>query len=188
MKNLIIISIPLISTHICRNNVTHGVWNVTFYNPTSQAHAGEEMQIYISSLPIKQVLRVFGQFSFVKSGESELIKIEAKLEKGGNPIVGAAVVAEVISSENNGKDMTMKLMDDGFGCDVEKNDGIYTRYLSTLTLKQNVRYQVVIKAASVSSTTKIRPVGTMSFVSMDMQNDWDDMFQFERQYSIDSIK
>uniref|UniRef100_A0A8C3X8X6 Calcium-activated chloride channel regulator 1 n=1 Tax=Catagonus wagneri TaxID=51154 RepID=A0A8C3X8X6_9CETA len=81
--------------------------------------------------------------------------VYAKIHQGTLPILRAEVTA-LIESEN-GKTVTLELLDNGAGADAIKGDGIYSRYFTAYDT--NGRYSVKVWALGglSTSTQKVKP-------------------------------
>ncbi|XP_006093978.1 calcium-activated chloride channel regulator 2 isoform X1 [Myotis lucifugus] len=84
------------------------------------------------------------------------VMIYANVRKGFYPILNATVTA-TIEPETEGP-VTLKLLDDGAGADVIKNDGIYSRYFFSFAV--NGRYSLKVH---VNHSPSISALGLHSF-------------------------
>ncbi|XP_075040263.1 calcium-activated chloride channel regulator 1-like [Mixophyes fleayi] len=76
--------------------------------------------------------------------------IYASVSQGLLPVTGVKVTA--IIEPESGNSMTVELLDNGAGVDIAKNDGIYSRYLTTFST--NGRY--ILKVRAISEEKKSR--------------------------------
>ncbi|CAM4605088.1 calcium-activated chloride channel regulator 1-like [Caretta caretta] len=77
--------------------------------------------------------------------------IYAEVSQGFLPVLGATVMATV--EPQTGSAMDLKLLDDGSGADITKNDGIYSKYFTSF--KGNGRYNLKVRVQGKDKTVRL---------------------------------
>nr|XP_005315296.2 calcium-activated chloride channel regulator 1-like [Chrysemys picta bellii] len=77
--------------------------------------------------------------------------IYAEVSQGFLPVLGATVMATV--EQENGSAMELRLLDDGSGADITKNDGIYSKYFTSF--KGNGRYNLKVHILGRNQTVRL---------------------------------
>ncbi|XP_065265415.1 calcium-activated chloride channel regulator 1-like [Emys orbicularis] len=77
--------------------------------------------------------------------------IYAEVSQGFLPVLGATVMATV--EPQTGSAVELKLIDDGSGADITKNDGIYSKYFTSF--KGNGRYNLKVHIQGRNQTVKL---------------------------------
>ncbi|KAM9130332.1 LOW QUALITY PROTEIN: calcium-activated chloride channel regulator 1-like [Pangshura tecta] len=77
--------------------------------------------------------------------------IYAEVSQGFLPVLGATVMATV--EPQTGSAVELKLLDDGSGADITKNDGIYSKYFTSF--KGNGRYNLKVHIQGRSQTVRL---------------------------------
>ncbi|XP_034635264.1 calcium-activated chloride channel regulator 1-like [Trachemys scripta elegans] len=77
--------------------------------------------------------------------------IYAEVSQGFLPVLGATVMATV--EPQTGSAVELKLLDDGSGADITKNDGIYSKYFTSF--KGNGRYNLKVHIQGRNQTVKL---------------------------------
>ncbi|KFV53987.1 Epithelial chloride channel protein, partial [Tyto alba] len=79
------------------------------------------------------------------------VVIYAELSQGFLPVLGATVIATI--EKDGAAAVTFELLDNGAGADTIKNDGIYSRYFTSL--QGTGRYSVKVNAHGRNTTTRL---------------------------------
>ncbi|XP_077309103.1 calcium-activated chloride channel regulator 1-like [Lithobates pipiens] len=77
--------------------------------------------------------------------------VYASVHQGFVPVINAKVTA--IIEPTTGAPITLELLDNGSGPDIVKNDGIYSRYLTTFTV--NGRYGLKVRVESTDNKARL---------------------------------
>ncbi|XP_039342083.1 calcium-activated chloride channel regulator 1-like isoform X2 [Mauremys reevesii] len=77
--------------------------------------------------------------------------IYAEVSQGFLPVLGATVMATV--EQETGSAVELKLLDDGSGADIMKNDGIYSKYFTSF--KGNGRYNLKVRIQGRNQTVRL---------------------------------
>uniref|UniRef100_A0A8C0GBP3 VWFA domain-containing protein n=1 Tax=Chelonoidis abingdonii TaxID=106734 RepID=A0A8C0GBP3_CHEAB len=77
--------------------------------------------------------------------------IYAEVSQGFLPVLGATVMATV--EQETGSAVELKLLDDGSGADITKNDGIYSKYFTSF--KGNGRYNLKVHIQGRNQTVRL---------------------------------
>uniref|UniRef100_A0A8C0G781 VWFA domain-containing protein n=1 Tax=Chelonoidis abingdonii TaxID=106734 RepID=A0A8C0G781_CHEAB len=77
--------------------------------------------------------------------------IYAEVSQGFLPVLGATVMATV--EPQTGSAVELKLLDDGSGADINKNDGIYSKYFTSFN--GNGRYNLKVRVQGRSQTVRL---------------------------------
>ncbi|XP_065410258.1 calcium-activated chloride channel regulator 1-like [Chrysemys picta bellii] len=77
--------------------------------------------------------------------------IYAEVSQGFLPVLGATVMATV--EPQTGSAVELRLLDDGSGADITKNDGIYSKYFTTF--KGNGRYNLKVHIQGRNQTVRL---------------------------------
>ncbi|KAG6925250.1 calcium-activated chloride channel regulator 1-like [Chelydra serpentina] len=77
--------------------------------------------------------------------------IYAEVSQGFLPVLGATVMATV--EPQTGSAVVLKLLDDGSGADITKNDGIYSKYFTSF--KGNGRYNLKVRVQGKDKTVRL---------------------------------
>ncbi|KAM7162904.1 calcium-activated chloride channel regulator 1-like [Macrochelys suwanniensis] len=77
--------------------------------------------------------------------------IYAEVSQGFLPVLGATVMATV--EPQTGSAVEIKLLDDGSGADITKNDGIYSKYFTSF--KGNGRYNLKVRVQGKDKTVRL---------------------------------
>ncbi|CAN7976458.1 unnamed protein product, partial [Ixodes persulcatus] len=80
--------------------------------------------------------------------------IYSEVSKGPHAVLGAKVLAKVMTPQENVGQLIVELFDDGVGADVTANDGIYSAYFTQF--KGNGRYSVVAEVVGDGSAIVVR--------------------------------
>ncbi|KAM9008256.1 calcium-activated chloride channel regulator 4 isoform 2-T2 [Ara ararauna] len=79
------------------------------------------------------------------------VVVYAEVSQGFWPVLGATVTATI--EKDDGTAVTLELLDNGAGADVMKNDGIYSRYFTSL--QGTGRYSLKVKSHGRNATTRL---------------------------------
>ncbi|KFR03734.1 Epithelial chloride channel protein, partial [Opisthocomus hoazin] len=79
------------------------------------------------------------------------VVVYAEVSQGFLPVLGAAVIATI--EKDGAAAVTLELLDNGAGADMMKNDGIYSRYFTSL--QGNGRYSLKVNARGTNTTTRL---------------------------------
>ncbi|KAM9283125.1 LOW QUALITY PROTEIN: calcium-activated chloride channel regulator 1-like [Morus bassanus] len=79
------------------------------------------------------------------------VVIYAAVSQGFLPVLGATVIATI--EKNGTATVTLELLDNGAGADTMKNDGIYSRYFTSL--QGSGRYSLRVNAHGKNTTTRL---------------------------------
>ncbi|XP_009466509.1 PREDICTED: calcium-activated chloride channel regulator 4 [Nipponia nippon] len=79
------------------------------------------------------------------------VVVYAEVSQGFLPVLGATVVATI--EKDGAATVTLELFDNGAGADTMKNDGIYSRYFTSL--QSSGRYRLKVKARGRKTTTRL---------------------------------
>ncbi|XP_030352201.1 calcium-activated chloride channel regulator 4 [Strigops habroptila] len=79
------------------------------------------------------------------------VVVYAEVSQGFWPVLGATVIATI--EKNDAAAVTLELLDNGAGADMMKNDGIYSRYFTSL--QGTGRYSLKVKAHGRNATTRL---------------------------------
>uniref|UniRef100_A0A8C3H9Y4 VWFA domain-containing protein n=1 Tax=Chrysemys picta bellii TaxID=8478 RepID=A0A8C3H9Y4_CHRPI len=77
--------------------------------------------------------------------------IYAEVSQGFLPVLGATVMATI--EQETGSAVELKLLDDGSGADITKNDGIYSKYFTSF--KGNGRYNLKVHIQGRNQTVRL---------------------------------
>ncbi|XP_044883646.1 calcium-activated chloride channel regulator 1-like isoform X1 [Mauremys mutica] len=77
--------------------------------------------------------------------------IYAEVSQGFLPVLGATVMATV--EQETGSAVELRLLDDGSGADITKNDGIYSKYFTSF--KGNSRYNLKLRVQGRNQTVRL---------------------------------
>ncbi|XP_044883644.1 calcium-activated chloride channel regulator 1-like [Mauremys mutica] len=77
--------------------------------------------------------------------------IYAEVSQGFSPVLGATVMATV--EQETGSAVELRLLDDGSGADITKNDGIYSKYFTSF--KGNSRYNLKLRVQGRNQTVRL---------------------------------
>ncbi|KAH1166909.1 hypothetical protein KIL84_016081 [Mauremys mutica] len=77
--------------------------------------------------------------------------IYAEVSQGFLPVLGATVMATV--EQETGSAVELRLLDDGSGADITKNDGIYSKYFTSF--KGNGRYNLKVHIQGKDKTVRL---------------------------------
>uniref|UniRef100_A0A674ISP5 Calcium-activated chloride channel regulator 1-like n=1 Tax=Terrapene triunguis TaxID=2587831 RepID=A0A674ISP5_9SAUR len=78
--------------------------------------------------------------------------IYAEVSQGFLPVLGATVMATV--EPQTGSAVELKLLDDGSGADITKNDGVYSKYFTSF--RGNGRYNLKVRVQGKDKTVRLR--------------------------------
>ncbi|NXK45407.1 CLCA1 regulator, partial [Chauna torquata] len=79
------------------------------------------------------------------------VVVYAEVSQGFLPVLGATVIATI--EKDGAAPVTLPLLDNGAGADTFKNDGIYSRYFTSL--KGNGRYSLKVSAQGRNTTLRL---------------------------------
>ncbi|XP_009984004.1 PREDICTED: epithelial chloride channel protein-like [Tauraco erythrolophus] len=79
------------------------------------------------------------------------VVIYAEVSQGFLPVLGATVIATI--EKDGAAAVTLELLDNGAGADTMKNDGIYSRYFTSL--QGTGRYRLKVQAQGRNTTTRL---------------------------------
>ncbi|NXS39147.1 CLCA1 regulator, partial [Balaeniceps rex] len=79
------------------------------------------------------------------------VVVYAEVSQGFLPVLGATVIA--IIEKDGAAAVTLELRDNGAGADTMKNDGIYSRYFTSL--QGTGRYSLKVNAHGINTTTRL---------------------------------
>ncbi|NWH52278.1 CLCA1 regulator, partial [Fregata magnificens] len=79
------------------------------------------------------------------------VVVYAEVSQGFLPVLGATVIATI--EKNGAAAVTLELLDNGAGADTMKNDGIYSRYFTSL--QGTGRYSLKVNAHGRNTTTRL---------------------------------
>ncbi|XP_012516630.1 PREDICTED: calcium-activated chloride channel regulator 2 [Propithecus coquereli] len=119
-----------------------GHWIYTLNNTH---HSLQALKVTVTSRASSSAVPPVTVEAFVERDSTHFphpVMIYANLRKGFYPILNATVTATV--EPETGDPVTLKLLDDGAGADVIKNDGIYSRYFFSFAV--NGRYSLKVHA------------------------------------------
>ncbi|XP_054689833.1 calcium-activated chloride channel regulator 1-like isoform X2 [Grus americana] len=79
------------------------------------------------------------------------VVVYAEVSQGFLPVLGATVIATI--EKDGAAAVTLELLDNGAGADMTKNDGIYSRYFTSL--QGTGRYSLKVNARGTNTTTRL---------------------------------
>ncbi|XP_032152258.1 calcium-activated chloride channel regulator 2 isoform X2 [Sapajus apella] len=126
-----------------------GRWTYTLNNTH---HSLQALKVTVSSRASSSAVPPVTVDAFVERDSLHFphpVMIYANVRKGFYPILNATVTATV--EPETGDPVTLRLLDDGAGADVIKNDGIYSRYFFSFAV--NGRYSLKVHANHSPSIT-----------------------------------
>ncbi|XP_054422903.1 calcium-activated chloride channel regulator 1 [Pteronotus mesoamericanus] len=116
-----------------------GIWNYSLQS------SSQTLTLTVTSRPSSATLPPITVTSKMNKDKGKFpspMVVYAKIHQGAFPILRASVTA-LIESEN-GKTVSLELLDNGAGADATKDDGIYSRYF--IAYDTNGRYSVKVRA------------------------------------------
>ncbi|XP_045403559.1 calcium-activated chloride channel regulator 2 [Lemur catta] len=119
-----------------------GHWTYTLNNTH---HSLQALKVTVTSRASSSAVPPVTVEAFVERDSTHFphpVMIYANVRKGLYPILNATVTATI--EPETGDPVTLKLLDDGAGADVIKNDGIYSRYFFSFAV--NGRYSLKVHA------------------------------------------
>nr|XP_012602988.1 calcium-activated chloride channel regulator 2 isoform X1 [Microcebus murinus] len=120
-----------------------GRWTYTLNNTH---HSLQALKVTVTSRASSSAVPPFTVEAFVERDSTHFpqpFMIYANVRKGFYPILNATVTATV--EPETGDPVTLRLLDNGAGADVIKNDGIYSRYF--FSFAGNGRYSLKVHAS-----------------------------------------
>ncbi|XP_069334261.1 calcium-activated chloride channel regulator 2 [Eulemur rufifrons] len=119
-----------------------GNWTYTLNNTH---HSLQALKVTVTSRASSSAVPPVTVEAFVEGESTHFphpVMIYANVRKGLYPILNATVTATI--EPETGDPVTLRLLDDGAGADVIKNDGIYSRYFFSFAV--NGRYSLKVHA------------------------------------------
>ncbi|XP_070558061.1 calcium-activated chloride channel regulator 1-like [Ptychodera flava] len=135
-----------------------GKWTYVITNPSNEGQVinigTESRRVTEDAQPIVVTSYLSSPKVDFRAGTSYMI-VYAKATKGHSPVVNAEVFAIVDQGSN--RVTRLRLLDNGAGADITRNDGVYSAYFVNIT--GNGRYSVQIKVENTDGSAQVRKSG-----------------------------
>ncbi|CAM9589700.1 unnamed protein product [Lampetra fluviatilis] len=131
-----------------------GVWS---YSICNRAANKDTFALMVTSSASRQGVQPITMEAHVLSGvggQPHINALYAQIMQGFTPVVGATVFA-FIERPSEPVAYKLELLDNGAGADVNKDDGVYSRFFTQFT--ETGRYSVKVKVTGDKTTTKLAP-------------------------------
>ncbi|XP_017651902.1 calcium-activated chloride channel regulator 2 isoform X3 [Nannospalax galili] len=125
---------------IFQQSIQPGLWTYTLNNTH---HSPQALTVTVASRASSPVRPPVTVNAFVERDSTYFphpVTIYANVRKGLNPILNATVMATI--ETETGDPIMLKLLDNGAGADVIKNDGVYSRYFFSFAVSG--RYSLTV--------------------------------------------
>ncbi|XP_075924993.1 calcium-activated chloride channel regulator 1-like [Petromyzon marinus] len=131
-----------------------GVWSHSICN---RAADEDTFALMVTSSASRQGVKPITMEAHVLSGvggQPQINAIYAQIMQGFTPVVGATVFA-FIERPSEPVAYKLELLDNGAGADVNKDDGVYSRFFTQFT--ETGRYSVKVKVTGERTTARLAP-------------------------------
>ncbi|XP_029805197.1 calcium-activated chloride channel regulator 2 [Suricata suricatta] len=140
-----------------------GLWTYTLNNTH---HSLQALQVTVTSRACSPAMAPATVEAFVERDSTQFphpVMIYANVRKGTYPVLNAAVIATI--EPETADPVVLKLLDNGAGADIIKNDGIYSRYFFSFAVNGRYSLKVHVRhSSSISSQAHSVPGSRAMYV------------------------
>ncbi|KAG7492191.1 hypothetical protein MATL_G00011840 [Megalops atlanticus] len=130
----------------------HGTWSFSLLNTDTSP---QTLTLTVSSYAVHECVppvRVTPTLDTTSVTYPKPLTITATVSQGDRPVLGAVVLA--ILEDSTGATVRLRLLDDGVGVDVTRDDGVYSAYF--FRYSKNGRYSVKVEVEGVEDSVSVK--------------------------------